>query len=297
MSKSFLERVKESNVKPVMKTTSNDNKQGFKTIAIVNNKGGVGKTTIAFNFACILAHMGKKVLVLDNDPQANASRLLQKDNDTDCYNMSRLYLNHEKAENIVEESGFSNVWIIPTSIRQEETEEVIVKRKDNLSCLNRWIKDNSKILLNKYSIDYIIIDCSPSMGVLNKNAYLASDALIIILGPDLDAINGLINFGRVYEDIYKKETRRDETNVKAVVLNQMNMDSLVSQVFLEQIQQRNYPYKQLVLDKIISYSDAVALTKAMGKPINILSQKEEYFTDAFGEMKSIIEILHDKEVL
>ncbi len=157
-------------------------------IAISNQKGGVGKTTSVLNIGVFLARKGKKVLLIDIDPQANLTSGLGIERDTEDDGMLSVYdilINQTKAEDTVLESRIENLHIIPSSIELAGAEVEMVNAMSRESVLKNAIDQ----LRNEY--DYILIDCPPSLGLLTINSQVASDKVIIPVQAEYFALEGL----------------------------------------------------------------------------------------------------------
>lgn len=151
----------------------------MKIISFLNIKGGVAKTTSCVNVAAQLGREGKKVLIIDMDPQSNATKYLRLYNP----NLKGTYeiLNGEDVA--VQGTVFDNVWLIPANIDLAESEtEIKIARETRL---RKWIK--SKV---STTFDYILIDCPPSLGLLSINALVASNFVIVPLKIDKFATVG-----------------------------------------------------------------------------------------------------------
>ena len=141
-----------------------------KIIAIANQKGGVGKTTTAINLSSALSILEQKVLLVDTDPQANATSglgILSKNIEFNC----KLFQGNLEIDQCIINTQNPNLKIIPGSIKLAEI-EIDVK----IPNLNR-LKTALDTLKNKF--DFIIIDCSPSLGYLTLNSFVASDSILI----------------------------------------------------------------------------------------------------------------------
>ena len=157
-----------------------------KIIAITNQKGGVGKTTTSINLAASVARLGKRVLVVDSDPQGNASSglgiIARKNN----YHLYHCYVNKvEISEAIRQVNGSEGLYILPTHIDLIGVEVELLNEKQR----ERLLRNMLAPLLGKY--DYIFVDCPPSLGLLTVNALTASDSVIIPMQCEYFALEGL----------------------------------------------------------------------------------------------------------
>ncbi len=155
-----------------------------KVISIANQKGGVGKTTTAVNLSAILAKKGKKVLLIDADPQGNATSGVGVDKSVQM-SVYDVLVDEVEIENTVQKTVMDNLDLCPSNINLAGAEVQLVAVKGR----ERRLKNRIDIIKQKY--DYVIIDCPPSLGIITLNAFTASDSVLIPVQCEYYALEGL----------------------------------------------------------------------------------------------------------
>ncbi len=149
-----------------------------KTIAVANQKGGVGKTTTAVNLAAVFGSMDEKVLLVDADPQGNATSGLGVDKRQCPVTVYEVMIGGEAASKAICHTQYKNLDLLAASIEMASME----RREDRLKIPLQEVKDN---------YDYIIIDCPPSLGLITTNSLNASDSILIPIQCEFYALEGL----------------------------------------------------------------------------------------------------------
>ena len=156
-----------------------------KVIAFSNQKGGVGKTTTCVNMAACLTDLGKKVLVIDLDPQGNATTGLGVNKGGVKTGIYQVLTEETDIKKATIETGIENLYLVPSSIDLAGAEVELVYLKNREKRLCEAVKKASK------SYDYILIDCPPSLGLLTINALTSADSIIIPIQCEFYALEGL----------------------------------------------------------------------------------------------------------
>ena len=241
-------------------------------IAIVNHKGGVGKTTTTLNLGKALSLQGKKVLLIDIDPQANLSQSVGIDEPERSLYESLCSNQHLP----IIEIG-TNFFICPADLELSEAE---IKLQSDV---NGYFQ--LKKLLKNQSFDFVLIDCPPSLGVLTINALVAANELIIVVQSEYLAVKGLQTIMRLTDRL--KENLNPTLKVTGLLLTQLN-----NTVFRKSIAQTvRTVYEGNVLESSIRQNIALGEASSQSKTIF------DYSPDSHGAedyMKLAIEILNIK---
>ena len=255
-------------------------------ITIGTLKGGTGKTATLFNLAGLLAEE-YKILLIDCDPQTNLS--LNCGVDITVRNLNTVVSIFEDstatAESVIFKNpikDLTNIDIIPSSIKLSATELKIVSRAGRENILKNFILDNQKAL-SVY--DYLLIDTNPSMGIINQNAFLAADSVILVSDVSLNGIQGTELFIELWANS-RKELRKED-NVKALILNNLDKRIKLSAELVEYCDE-NESTRDIILKTIIPSSVQVKNTEIEHKTINLLHKNSpihEAYKNVLIELK------------
>lgn len=211
-----------------MDNTSNGQKRP-KIIAVANQKGGVGKTTTAINLGTALAAVEKRVLLVDLDPQGNASTGLGIDADKRKISTYDLLLSDAKPEDVVCDTQVPGLLIAPATTDLSSADVELAASESRATRLRNILRNGA---LDVFNLDYVLIDCPPSLNLLTVNAMVASDSVLVPLQAEFFALEGLSQLMLSIREV--RQTANRDLRIEGVVLTMFDTrNNLSRQVELD----------------------------------------------------------------
>ena len=227
-----------------------------KVIAVANQKGGVGKTTTAINLAGSLAVLEFKTLIIDADPQANATSGVGFDPKNIKTSIYECIINEISAKDAILTTQTPNLDIIPAHIDLVGAEIEMI----NLPNREKMMRASLSTIADEY--DFIIIDCSPSLGIITLNALTAADSVIIPVQCEYFALEGL---GKLLQTIRFVQTRLNQNlDIEGILLTMYDIRLKLSNQVVEEVKTH---FQQLVFDTIIQRNTKLGEAPSFGETI------------------------------
>ena len=234
------------------------------TISVVNQKGGVGKTTTAINTASYLSEQGKKVLLIDLDPQANATSGVGVRQDKVEWNLYHLLMDLKPVQDCVYPTIFKKLHVVPSSKDLAGAEVELVKMVSRETCLKKRIEELAKFY------DFIIIDCPPSLGLLTLNGLVACNKAIIPVQCEYFALEGIA--GLISTLNLVKESYNPGLEIAGIVLTMFDQRTALNRQVVENTKRF---FKELVFDTIIPRNIRLTEAPSHGLPISLYNPRSK----------------------
>lgn len=252
-----------------------------KIVSIANQKGGVGKTTTSINLSTILAKKSKKVLMIDADPQGNASSGVGIDKEIE-ESVYDILINDTEIKDVVKKTNIKNLFICQSNINLAGAEVELV------SVMSREYRLKEKLDLVKDEYDYIIIDCPPSLGLITLNAFTASDSVLIPVQCEYYALEGL---GQLINTInlVKKHLNKN-IDIEGALLTMYDVRTNLSNQVVKEV--KKY-FNDKVYKNVIPRNVKLSEAPSYGMPITVYDPRSK---GAKSYEKFVKEFLKNNEV-
>ena len=263
-----------------------------KIVSICNQKGGTGKTTTAINLSAGLALLGKKILLVDADPQGNATSGIGINKNTIKKSVYDVLLGRSGIKEALEKTNVSHLDVVPCNINLTGAEIELV------GALSRETRLKRALVIIKEEYDFIFIDSPPSLGLLTLNALVASDSIVIPIQCEFYALEGVSQL--IYTINLIKEGLNANLNIEGVLLTMADFRTNLTIEVISEI--KNY-FKEKVYTTIIPRNVKLSEAPSFGKPIMLYDKNsigakryEEFALEFLGEIRYNHNNLLNKEM-
>ncbi len=233
-----------------------------KIISLVNQKGGVGKTTTSINLASSLGLLGKKVLLVDFDPQGNATTGVGIEKGDLKYTIHEALLDLVPTKEVIVKTKFKNLSIIPSTVNLAAIESEFNEKLRNDSTFSQSSQLKRVLSEVKDDYDYILIDCPPSLSALTNNALTASNSVLIPVQCEFYAMEGILQLLNTVN--IARKNLNPSLEIEGVLLTMLDARTILGLDVVEDV--RSF-FKEKVYDTIIPRLIVLAEAPSHGKPI------------------------------
>ncbi len=238
-----------------------------KILSISNQKGGVGKTTTSVNLASSLSYLGKKVLLVDVDYQANATTYMGINRANLVYTVADIFNETANIKDVIKKVESVNVDIIPARYELGNIESNLISHDNKDFILSNALED----IRDEY--DFILIDCPPSLGIVTINALTASDSVLIPVQCEFLALDGLTQLLNTIRMIQKKQKHNRKTlTIEGVLLTMLDTRSNIGYEVINEV--KTY-FKEKVFKTIIPRNVKCSAAPSYGLPVTEFSPRSK----------------------
>lgn len=254
-----------------------------RVISVVNQKGGVGKTTTTVNLATALAAVGQRVLIIDLDPQGNASTGLGLTQQQRHHGAYHVLLADSGIDEALVPTSIPNLAIVPATVDLAAAELELADMTERERRLDKAIAG-----MTAAAFDYILIDCPPSLGLITLNALVAADAVLVPLQCEFYALEGLSHLLRTIERV--KRAMNPRLDIQGIVLTMYDRRNNLSQMVEKDVRQH---FADKVYRTVIPRNVRISEAPSHGKPVLVY---DTHCTGSHAYMRLAREVLQRENI-
>ncbi len=233
-------------------------KRATRVIAVANQKGGVGKTTTVVNLAAALSQLDKTVLVIDLDPQANATSGLGLERRRGM-SLYPVLTGRSDVADIIQPTPYENINIIPAELDLAGAEIEIAREENHLMVVRRVIDR----VLEAGVFDYVLMDCPPSIGILMTSSLAAADSILVTMQCEYYAMEGLSVITHLVEQLRQSGVNPDLA-IEGIVMTMFDARTRLAAAVVSEVREH---FGDLVYDTIIPRSVRISEAPSFGEPV------------------------------
>ncbi|MDP6524896.1 MAG: ParA family protein [Kiritimatiellia bacterium] len=233
---------------------------GTKTVGIANQKGGVGKTTTVISLATCMAELGRDILVVDLDPQSNATSGLGLPRQ-EGRSLYRALLNPMPIDSLIQKTAIEGVDLVPAELDLAGCEVEIARADEYLHCLAKVLRP----LAESSRYDFILLDCPPSLGILTMNALTASDSLLVPMQCEYYALEGLSVITNLLDRI-KQSGANPRLRLEGVLMTMFDTRTNLAEQVVKEVREH---FGDAVYETLIPRNVRLSEAPSFGQPITL----------------------------